>query len=970
LLLKTSSNELLIPEGRSIADSQLFSLGIIFSNPISVVLLTLIGLVPLTWFFHGTPIFGVDSYFQLHPQQIPDIFNSWSAATSPGNPQVDNAAWLELAQEWLGRVLPVWVEQAFILCIFASTSVFGFYALAKTFAERVMLLVLPLRDRLPLVEIEIASVAVAALWVANPFTNSFNWWHMTLIQATWAEMPWIAYVILRISTLRLPLAILLGIFLGGFGRLTMTEPYLPQMAVIVLVLVISSLALDAAVVKTIGKLAALLFGFGIGVISWLLPAFPILRIVTEGALHFGGALSGGVHQAITITTAHATPLNVVSLTAWFTLYLSNFGVPYHQWSWLVQSKSWNWIRLLLPVWASIGAFWLLVKGFDSPKRTTKNANKLAVIVGVLCATILFVEFLASASNGPFPTILNFVLKLPFGSAFRNPIDRTAGIIALPELLLVLVSFVFLSVWVRPRFLVAVTIIAVTCLSLGFPYFANLTLPAGDGPVPGARAALPSQYDTVGATLGTLSPGGKTMVLPFSTSGNVALNWSQGVQSNTNCILQDWAPLRSTLCTVSGEQSADVVGEDLSRAITSGADFSALARVFGVDSWLVHNDFNQVFSGGSSSSANSPSTYEMRLASFASTGNIKTNGFTAGTVVISDNHHRADFLIRLKGLPGSGNLVLGKWGKLTIGAGVPGTNAVLGSFFIWIRGPGGFYWPSESLFAFKSELDISLVAGTRSSEFNINGVPQHVDGTEAALNACGVRPNQLVNPGSSFCSTDFFSSKQGKATLHLPRDEALLKPACVLIRGRVCPLSSLSLGLHEIESGPFLSLWKQRSLPLIYVSTNATDAPQSSYVGLLNWAKSVQRKRNPVLVTFHQRLMGTGSTQSFTRLSSTHYRFKLKLDGRVVVSFLNTFNQGWRLVSSNSSIRVGRHVTVNGYANGWTVSGKGSANMAVVYVPETSFARLEFASVLLTFTAGFGALLIMLADRRRLGQTRR
>ena len=953
----------LFSESRTLEDSRQFSLGEIFANPISVVLLTLIGLTPLTWFLHGTPILGVDSYFQLHPQHIPDIFSSWSAATSPGNPQVDNAAWLELAQEWLGRTFPVWVEQALILCIFASVGVFGFYALAKTFAGRVVLLVFPLRDRLPVVEIEIASIAVAALWVANPFTDSFNWWHMTLIQATWAEIPWIAYVIFRIRTLRLPLSILLGVFLGGLGRLTMTEPYLPQIAVIVVVVSACSLALDAAVVKTIGKLVAFFFGFGIGVISWLLPAYSILRIVVAGALNFGGTLSGNVHQAVAVTTMNATPLNVVSLTAWFTLYLSNFGVPYHQWSWLVQSASWNWIKLILPIWAVIGASWSLMKALHFPRGIGEKAERLLVIVGVLGGTICFGVFLASASKGPFPEMLNFVLRLPFGSAFRNPIDRTAGIIALPELLLVSVAFVLLSVQIRPKFFVAITIVAVTCLSLGFPYFANLTLPAGGGPVPGARAALPSQYDTVGATLSKLQPGGKTMVLPFSTSGNVALNWSQGVQSNTNCILQDWAPLRSTLCTVSGLQSADVVGEDLSRAITSGADFPALARVFGVDSWLVHNDFNQVFSGGFQSSAHSPSTYEMRLSSFASSGSIKSSGSSAGAVVVSENHHRADFLIRLDVLPKSGNLVVGDWGRLTIGVGVPGPYAVPGSFFTWISGPGGFYWPSESLSSFRSEVDISLIARASSSDFNVNGVPQYVDGTKDALNACGAASNYPVNPGSYFCSTGVFRSDQGKAVLHLSRDEALLKPACVLLRSGGCPLSPLSLGLHEVESGPFLSLWMQRSLPLIYVSTDATHVRRLSYMGLLNWARSVQSKRNPVLVTFNQGLRGVYLTRTVTRLSSTHYRFKLKLDGKAVVSFLNTFNLGWRLVSSNSSIHVGRHVTVNGYANGWIVTGNGLANMAVVYEPEISFARFEFANVLLTFTAGIAALLIMLADRR-------
>lgn len=961
---KRSSNEFLLLEPQSSTDSQFFSLGEVFSNPISVVLLILIGLVPLTWFFHGTPILGVDSYFQLHPQQIPDIFNSWSAATSPGNPQVDNAAWLELAQEWLGRTLPVWVEQALILCVFAGTSVFGFFALAKTFAEKVMLLILPLRDKLPLVEIEIASVAVAALWIANPFTDSFNWWHITLIQATWAEMPWIAYVILRIGTLRLPLALFLGIFLGGLGRLTMTEPYLPQMAVIVLVLAISSLTLDVASVKTIRKLATFLFGLAFGVVSWLLPAFPILRIVTESAIHFGGALSGGVQQAVSVTTSSATPLNVVSLTAWFTLHGSDFGIPYHQWSWLVQSQSWNWVRLLLPTWASIGAFWLWAEIFNSPKKTKRIANKLSVMGGVLGVTILLAVFLASASHGPFPNILKFVLRLPFGSAFRNPIDRTAAMIALPELLLVLISFVAFSVWTRSRRLVGMAVIAVTCLSLGFPYFANLTLPAGSGPVPGALAALPSQYSKVGMTLGSLPIGGKTMVLPFSTTGNVALRWRQGVQSNTNCILQDWAPLRSTLCTVSGESSADVVGEDLSRATASGADFVALARVFGVDSWLVHNDFNQVFSEGSNSTANSPSTLEMGLASFASTGNAKANGSSGGAVVISDNRHRADYFATLTRLPASHNLVLGRWGKLTIGAGFPESGTAQGDFFIWIRAPGGFYWPSQSLTAFRSELDISLVAGKHSSDFNINGVPQYVNGTKSTFNACGAKPDQLTNPGSLSCSTNIFSLNRGQATLRLPRNEALLKTACVFIRGKVCPRASSALGLHQLESGPYLSLWRQQSLPLIFVSTDVSYIPSSSYTGLLNWAKSVQYKKNPVLLNFHRRVTGTGAIHSFSRLSSTNYRLKLESNGTVVVAFLNTFNRGWHLVSSNSSIHVGRHFMVNGYANGWTISGRGSANMVLVYAPEASFSKLEFASMLLTFTSGCGALLVMLADRRR------
>src|ERR1035437_1178164 len=293
----------------------------------------IIGLVPLTWFRSRLPLLGVDSYFTLHPSQMfPEANHAWNARLSPGISGFDNASWLEYAEVKMADVFPIWLVQAFILSALSSIAVFGMYK-----AVRLYLLLLRecgtrLMGRCSTVSIDVAAMTGAALWVCNPFALSFVWWHITLIEATWAMLPWLLVAVLRAPLWPRRLTLITGAALGASGRLTMPEPYLPQIIVVSVTVAIIAFGLAARKRQTAICLGILFTGLSGGVLTWFLPAVPLLHEIASQALAVGGNALGGVGPAVAVSTAYATLPNVLSLTAWFTLHVENFGIPYNSWA--------------------------------------------------------------------------------------------------------------------------------------------------------------------------------------------------------------------------------------------------------------------------------------------------------------------------------------------------------------------------------------------------------------------------------------------------------------------------------------------------------------------------------------------------------------------------------------------------------------------------------------------------------------
>src|SRR6185437_12443625 len=98
---------------------------------------------------------------------------------------------------------------------------------------------------------------------------------------------------------------------------------------------------------------------------------------------------------------------------------------------------------------------------------------------------------------------------------------------------------------------------------------------------------------IGEDLDSAPAGGKTMVLPYSkVDHQSAFVWQSGIQPNSDCLLEDWAPNRTLVCHSTGNQYANRVGETVVGGVLSrDPRVLALARLWGIDRWLVHEDWS-------------------------------------------------------------------------------------------------------------------------------------------------------------------------------------------------------------------------------------------------------------------------------------------------------------------------------------------------------------------------------------------
>ena len=89
---------------------------------------------------------------------------------------------------------------------------------------------------------------------------------------------------------------------------------------------------------------------------------------------------------------------------------------------------------------------------------------------------------------------------------------------------------------------------------------------------------------------------------------------------------------------------------------------------------------------------------------------------------------------------------------------------------------------------------------------------------------------------------------------------------------------------------------------------------------------------------------------YKKINSVKYEVELKSDGDnqlgSVIAFLDNYNKGWVLKSSDSKIENKfSHFTINGYANGWYVpAGMNTGKFIIYYRPQTLYIFAVLVSV--------------------------
>jgi hypothetical protein len=717
----------------------------------NAVFLLAIGLAPLLWFRRGIPVLGVDSFFHLHPQGLGVVsYSAWDATMTPGVPAINNSAYLNTIQALLTSVMPVYLEQAVILTTLALASTMGMFFAASALIDNVVhaehrpdtVAVSESRNSPKLawndrVFRDLPALLVALAWVVNPFALSFVWWHQLLIEVTWATTPWLLLLLLRASSWPRLITICVGLLIGVAGRAAFTEPYLPEVTLVVLAVAVSAIVGTSDRPRAVRRIGIASFAVMLGTATWLIPELPLLSSNISAA-------NTGPASAVEIlryNSLFSGPLDVLRLTHYFTLHLSMFGAAYNSWADTVLNPPGSVLAYLLPFLAVAFPFMAVQNLSDVHQR-----RAVVAVIGLFgCLVLAFL--LSMGLSGPLASVYRESMRLPIADAFRSPADRFAIALIAPMCLLAGCT-AKLMMRGHNGYLFVIGAAIIIGPILGWPWWTGAVIPKGNAVVPSGYALLPPAYNEVGTILGRAPIGGKTEILPFSTSGQTALEWQVGVQPNTNCILQDYAPNRTTLCTQTGDAVRDRVGEYLSTGVEEmDPRVLDVARIFGIDEWVVHNDWNPIFGQGSP--------------------------------------------------------------------------------------------PAEEANAFLGE-----------------------------------------------------------------------------------------------EGHSQLSIWKQSTLPLLYLAKSIKAVPDWSYSSLASAAGKVASDSDPALVRDGMQSCCTARvTMNITENTPASYSGVVRFTqaGNTLLVFGNTYSADWRLNLAGNG-RVLKHVMVNGYANGWLVSGSGPVNVSLLYGP--------------------------------------
>ncbi|MDQ1694925.1 MAG: hypothetical protein QOJ03_278, partial [Frankiaceae bacterium] len=156
------------------------------------LLVAAVGATPLVWFHYDQMLKTVDSFFPVHFLCCDTSgFFSWDARVGTGLPtNLAPIAVFDYVVSWFATHVSVSLAEAGTLALLGSLAAVGMALLAE---ELIRVLQKDSRRLAPLIAGGIAGV----FWVVNPFALSYVWYHTLFLEATWAEIHRLLYVLLR-----------------------------------------------------------------------------------------------------------------------------------------------------------------------------------------------------------------------------------------------------------------------------------------------------------------------------------------------------------------------------------------------------------------------------------------------------------------------------------------------------------------------------------------------------------------------------------------------------------------------------------------------------------------------------------------------------------------------------------------------------------------------------------------------------
>ena len=430
--------------------------------------------------------------------------------------------------------------------------------------------------------VEIGALAAGILWVANPAALAQVWYRQTFLDVTWAMLPWLALLFVQAasdSKDSLLKFFFRGLFVAVIGSAGLVEALLPGIALLILAwlspMVIASIKQNRTI--HLWQLAAASSGILVGIVWWLIPAIPYFKAIVKGT-----TLSPSSSLELAAFSPYLNIQKILTLTDAPLIWQSPGPnqPPFTIWSWIVTRPS-SLIIFIIPAVVITGLFL-------SYRRWQKlTPSIMGAVVAILLGAIV-----TKGNNGPLSSIGALLIKIPYGSAFRDPASTLIFISALPICVLFGVGACSLVLRDMNWAIVGIACVVLIDGLVGFAWWTNAVIPRNIGVIPSEYVTVPKSYQSFANWTKQLTLGEKIMVLPYSRLDSNAFIWKSGADTGLDCVLPDFIVRQILLCGNSNVGLANTPGITLATDLASKEPgVFALAKLWGVGTWLIHLDWN-------------------------------------------------------------------------------------------------------------------------------------------------------------------------------------------------------------------------------------------------------------------------------------------------------------------------------------------------------------------------------------------
>jgi len=874
---------------------------------IEILILFLISFTILNWFRGDYFIKNVDSFFGLNSETefLENLF-SWKYMESMGhNWPTFNLLPFNLLSLFFNRIgLDIIDSQKIIIFFLFFCSMLSMWILTrKIFREKNLV------DGL-------SRLSSAILYVVNPFTMSFIWWHQMLIEFFWVILPILFFIFweyIERKEVSFNLILIFIVFINIFS------PGINFVTIFLMILLFSSLFFYLIITKKeklidLSKKVIILLIITLFSMSWFLfPFFMNIRSFYQDSLLRS---DGDKSSILQFSSKYSSILNTMKLVGLHTLYIKWRNDSYYSWTdYYLNNLFFKSITILIPILSLSSLLF-----FD------KKDERYGYLIFFFILSLSSL-FLMKGYSPPFKEINYNLLELPFGTFFRHPYDKFAIILVLSYCLMF--SFFLNKLFKNfsknlKIFGFFLGILITIFLIYGYPIWNGDVIFDGGEYIPSYRIKIPTYYYDL-TVFSKEDEDFKVLQIPFSylPTSHSSYMWENGIQSNSDPIIQYFLENKPVVRFLNSNNFSNNIIYNLYDLFENykydRSELFSLLRIIGVKYIVFHEDWNDFFN----SPAIKKEDYELILnCDEKKYDSIKFDG-TNKTIFFQNFTFSDDF-------------TLTTWLKINS---INKFAQIIGNENNWYLREGGsddiyFEVPGGENYNFIGSINITKYLGERihltvlySPEKNISQL--YINGILKKDKAYLGNVSHIMNKNDNLCLgfcgyPSFFDGEIEEITIYdriLTYDEIISDCNGFIPDKPIFSLNNKNEGKNRNDIVQIRNYGKLKIIevkdpyPLVYYITNLTylDNNESNFSEI---------DYNELQYKF---------------LNPTKIRIKMQnVKNQSIVVLNSAFDENWMTTINKNEIDNKNHIIFNGFANGWYIEDTGNLDIIIEYKPQRWF----------------------------------